>query len=110
MNRLRFSALALGLTLVSGVVGTASFAATLDIMQKNRAFQPKVAEIQAGDTLNISNNDEFTHHLYVQSDSMTYDSGEKEPGQNAAVAFPKAGTFDVLCRIHPKMLLKVTVK
>jgi plastocyanin len=107
---LRFRMAPLGLVLLSALVGTASWAATQEIIQKNRAFQPKTADIQVGDTLQVSNSDEFTHHLYIQSDSMAFDSGEKEPGQSAAIKFTKAGAFDVLCRIHPKMVLKVTVK
>ena len=39
-----------------------------------------------------------------------FDSGDQEPGSKTSVKFPVAGTFDVLCAIHPKMKLTVHVK
>ena len=39
-----------------------------------------------------------------------FDSGDQEPGSKTNIAFPVAGTFDVLCAIHPKMKLTIQVK
>ncbi len=85
-------------------------AAVHSASQRGRAFLPKDLALAAGDQLTIVNDDEFTHQVYVQADGFNFDSGEQEPGKSATITFAKSGAFDVLCRIHPKMKLRVTVK
>ena len=50
------------------------------------------------------------HHAYVDDPEFSFDSGDQEPGAKADIVFTKPGTFDVLCGIHPKMKLVVTVR
>jgi plastocyanin len=80
------------------------------IVQSGRAFHPGEIAINAGDTLHITNNDEFIHQIYIKSDTMNVDTDEKAPGEFVDISFPKSGTFEVHCHIHPKMLLVVHVK
>ena len=80
------------------------------IVQAGRAFKPLEVSINQGETLVFSNRDEFIHQIYVKSDAMTFDSDEQSPGQDVPLKFPAAGTFQVKCHIHPKMLLTVHVK
>lgn len=80
------------------------------IVQSGRAFHPGEVTIPHGTTLTFSNEDEFIHQVYVDSDAFKYDSEEQEPGQVLKITFPNAGTFPVKCHIHPKMLLIVHVK
>jgi len=80
------------------------------IVQNGRAFHPLDVTIHRGDTLTFSNRDEFIHQIFVKSDAMTFDSDEQPPGQDVQLEFPTAGTFEVHCHIHPKMLLTVHVK
>jgi plastocyanin len=80
------------------------------IVQKDRAFEPTQIAIAAGDTLQFTNEDSFLHQIYVNAPKMTYESDEQPPGQSIELPFPTAGTFEVHCHIHPKMLLTVTVK
>lgn len=98
-----------GLMILSALGGVA-FGATGQVVQRNRAFLPKEIEVRPGDTVRISNDDEFSHEVYVDGEGMKFESGEKEPGQFSEIGFPRAGTFEVLCHIHPKMRLRVTVK
>lgn len=84
-------------------------AAVQKASQKGRAFLPKEVTLAVGDQLTIANDDEFTHQVYIQADGFNFDSGEQDPGKAATITFTKAGGFDVLCRIHPKMKLRVTV-
>lgn len=88
----------------------AANAATIQVAQEGRAFKPGEITIHAGDTLQISNKDEFIHQIYVDSSEMSFDSDEQPPGQSISISFPKAGDFNVRCHIHPKMLLVVHVK
>jgi len=92
----------LGFALGSGV--------EVNISQKGRAFLPASIEITKGDTLAIHNDDEYIHQVFVDSQSFKFDSGEQDVGQTVDITFPAAGTFQVLCAIHPKMRLDVVVK
>ncbi len=81
------------------------------VSQKGRQFSPGEMTIKKGDTVLIVNDDaDLRHHAYVDSDTFKFDSGDQEPGSKTSVKFPVAGTFDVLCAIHPKMKLTVHVK
>ena len=97
MNRL-FLALAL--------MPLAAHAADHVVVQKNRHFTPPEILIKAGDSLTFTNDDEFIHQMY--SDGL-FDSDERVPGQTLTQAFPRSGTFEVRCHIHPKMKLAVHV-
>ena len=44
----------------------------------------------------------------MYSDGL-FDSDEKKPGQTLTQTFPRSGTFEVHCHIHPKMKLVVRV-
>lgn len=80
------------------------------VSQKGRAFQPGSLVIGRGDTVTVVNDDsDLTHHAYIESDAFSFDSGDQEPGSRTAITFPKSGTFQVLCGIHPKMKLTVRV-
>jgi plastocyanin len=76
------------------------------IVQKGRRFIPAEISIRRGETLTFTNEDEFIHQIY--SDGL-FDSDEKQPGQNLSEEFPRSGTFEVHCHIHPKMKLVVHV-
>lgn len=80
------------------------------VSQKGRAFQPNSLVITRGDTVMIVNDDsDLLHHVYIESDAFTFDSGDQVPGSRTPVTFDKGGTFLVLCGIHPKMKLIVRV-
>jgi plastocyanin len=86
-------------------------AAQFSISQKGRAFTPLEVTLKRGDALLIVNDDgDFRHHAYVDSDKFSFDSGDQEPGSQTSIVFPMAGTFEVLCAIHPKMKLVVRVQ
>jgi plastocyanin len=80
------------------------------IVQNGRAFHPTEITIAAGTTLDFSNQDDFLHQIYVDTEGFNYDSAEQQPGEVFHITFPNAGTFPVRCHIHPKMLLTVHVK
>ena len=80
------------------------------IVQSGRAFHPNEITLPRGATLDFSNEDEFIHQIYVDTQGFAYDSAEQPPGQTLHITFPDAGTFPIRCHIHPKMLLTVHVK
>jgi plastocyanin len=103
-------AISVGLLLsLTGAAWTAQ--APYVITQKGRAFHPLTITINRGDTLQFFDDDgDLLHHAYVDSDTFNFDSGDQLPGSRTNVVFSVPGTFYVLCGIHPKMKLVVTVK
>ena len=83
---------------------------TTTVSQKNREFAPNRLTITRGTTLHIVNDDDVTHHVYVDSPTMKFDSGEQPIGDTVDLKFDESGTFLVRCAIHPTMRLTVTVK
>src|SRR4051812_26268960 len=81
------------------------------VSQIGRTFKPLELTIQRGETVQIVNDDgDLLHHVYLDSDRFTFDSGDQGPGSRTNITFPLTGTFAVLCAIHPKMKLIVQVK
>jgi len=103
------------LTAAAGLIGAGtlagSAASTYMVSQKGREFQPGNLTIKRGEVITIVNDDaDLRHHAYIDSDKFKFDSGDQEPGSKTNITFSVAGTFDVLCAIHPKMKLTVHVQ
>jgi plastocyanin len=96
--------------LLAACFASGAFAETHKIVQIERSFRPNEISIAAGDKLEFTNQDEFIHQIYVDSDKINYDSAEQAPGEVITIPFPKSGDFPIRCHIHPKMLLTVHVK
>lgn len=99
-----------GLVVLTLFAASAALAATVNVSQKNRKFAPDELQIAAGTTVHIVNDDNVTHHIYVDSPTMKFDSGEQPVGTSVDLVFNTKGSFTVLCAIHPTMHLKVTVQ
>ncbi|WP_115622272.1 hypothetical protein [Afipia felis] len=98
-------------SLVGLLTGAALAVGPYQISQKNRKFQPGQITINRGEALRFINDDgDLLHHAYLKSPEFQFDSGDQKPGSKYEVVFPIAGNFTVLCAIHPKMKLVVTVK
>lgn len=94
---------ALGTLMVSALPQTT-------ISQKGREFHPGEITIKRGDTIQIVNDDaDLLHHAYINSPKFSLNSGDQRPGSITPITFTVAGDFNVLCAIHPKMLLVVHV-
>jgi plastocyanin len=85
-------------------------AETIVVSQRNRRFAPDAGTIARGATLHIVNDDRVTHHIFVDSPEMSFDSGEQPIGAVVDVRFDRVGSFRVQCAIHPTMHLEVTVE
>ena len=96
----------LALILLFAVPAVSFAQSTNTIVQKGRRFLPAEITIRKGETLTVTNDDEFIHQIYSEG---LFDTEEKRPGQNIVESFPRSGTFEVRCHIHPKMKLMVRV-
>ncbi|MES2473049.1 MAG: cupredoxin domain-containing protein [Pseudomonadota bacterium] len=96
----------LALLLMIAIPATAFAQGTNTIAQKGRRFLPAEISIRQGQSITVTNEDEFIHQIYSEG---LFDSEERRPGQNIVESFPRSGTFEVRCHIHPKMKLIVRV-
>ena len=102
---------AFGLTIVLGALAGTAHAAETVVDQKGLKFVPDAVTINAGDTIRFTNSDPFTHDVTIVSpDGTSSDKGLQQHGKDNVVAFPKSGTFSIVCKMHPNMKATVTVK
>ena len=80
------------------------------IAQRDERFHPNRVVLKRGQRLQVTNEDRFVHHVFVEAPDMKYDSGEQRPGRVLAIPFDKPGEFVLECAIHLKMKLRVTVE
>jgi plastocyanin len=81
-----------------GTGSTAPVATTAVSMAKSYRFDPKAIEINAGQTVTWTNNDNFTHTVHV--DGM--DDHKVGRGDSVSIKFDKAGTYHYVCTLHSK--------
>lgn len=88
-----------------------ALAAETVVDQHDLTFVPAAVTINAGDSVRFTDSDHITHNITIQNpDGTTEDKGMDRYGEDISVTFPKAGVFQVHCRIHPLMKMTVTVK
>lgn len=79
------------------------------VFQREITFVPERIELKAGSPVVFVNDDRFGHNVYSETPGADFDIGRQPAGQRTPVVFRRAGTFEVRCRIHPKMRLEVVV-
>lgn len=92
------------------MVGVAFAGNVVEVAQKGKQFNPDEISIEAGTTIKFVNDDTVAHNVYSQDNGLEFNLGSQAPGDSKEIAFPKAGTFEIRCAIHPKMSLTVHVK
>ncbi len=103
--------LALALGAACGLLVTQQIQASgIAVSQKGRMFHPDNLSVARGEVVTFVNDDsDLLHHVFVESETFNFDSGDQEPGSRTPITFTERGTFQVLCGIHPKMKLVVRV-
>lgn len=67
-------------------------------MAKSYRFDPKTIEIEAGQSVTWTNEDNFTHT--VQVDDQKHHKVEQ--GESVSIAFDTPGTYHYICTLHSK--------
>ena len=75
----------LALLLMITIPATAFAQSTNMIAQKGRRFLPAEISIRQGQSITVTNDDEFIHQIYSEG---LFDSEERRPGQNIVESFP----------------------
>ena len=93
---------ALALVLVAAGCGESESSepvATTDVsMAKSYVFEPKVIQIDAGDTVTWTNDDNFTHTVQVDGQ----EDHKVEQGESVSIDFDTPGTYHYVCTLHEK--------
>jgi plastocyanin len=106
-----FATLLVGVAALSGAAAdyVLAQAAEILVVQREITFVPERIEIKTGSPVVFVNEDRFGHNVYSETGGADFDIGRQPAGQRTPVVFRRAGTFEVRCRIHPKMRLEVVV-
>lgn len=96
----------LALTACAGAIA----AETVTVGQKDRQFSTANVSLSAGGSIRFTNDDPFIHQLYSENPDFNFTTDEQATGVPIDVAFPVKGTFQVLCKNHPRMRLTVAVE
>jgi plastocyanin len=65
-------------------------------MVKSYQFDPKTIEIQAGESVTWTNEDNFTHTVQVEGQ----EDHEVGQGESVEIEFDTPGTYDYVCTLH----------
>jgi plastocyanin len=103
-----------GVIVVLGVFApvAVSWAAGQAIDQRNLKFSQSKIAIRRGDTVTFNNDDSVTHNISIRGAADggdTEDLGLQKPGVSVSHRFDHAGVYSIVCGIHPKMRLAVSV-
>jgi plastocyanin len=79
------------------------------VVQRDIDFDAKNVTIRAGGQIVFVNEDRFGHNVFSETAGGEFDIGRQGPNTRVSVPFRRAGTFAVLCRIHPRMSMTVVV-
>lgn len=79
------------------------------VVQRDIDFDVKNVTIRVGGQIVFVNEDRFGHNVFSETAGGEFDVGRQAPNTRIAVPFRRAGTFAVLCRIHPRMSMTVVV-
>lgn len=96
--------------IVISAAGIAVAAGIVKVDQKGLAFSTQRLVVKKGDAVAFMNSDVTSHNILVSGNGVTLNSGLQRPGVSFTAPFAKAGTYQVVCGIHPKMKMTVTVQ
>ena len=76
---------------------------SLQIVQRNKNFQPHVLIVPAGSVVEFPNRDPFFHNVFSLFDGRRFDLGLYEGGASNSARFEHPGVSFLFCNIHPEM-------
>jgi plastocyanin len=86
-----------------------ALATNLTIEQKGRAFSSENVTIKKGGTVTFLNDDSVPHNIMSISPGNEFNLGSQPPGASTDVTFKVAGDLQIICAIHPRMKMTVSV-
>jgi plastocyanin len=94
---LAVAAVALAATGCGGSGQSSEPVATTEVsMAKSYVFEPKVIEVEAGETVTWTNDDNFTHTVQVDGQ----EDHKVEQDESVSITFDTPGTYHYVCTLH----------
>jgi plastocyanin len=81
----------------------------VEMLQKDKLFQPHVVAISLGSTVDLPNLDLIFHNAFSNFSGQPFDVGLYAPRTSKAVTFRHAGIVRVFCNIHATMSAIIAV-
>jgi plastocyanin len=75
----------------------------LQLVQRNKNFQPHVMVVPSGSIVEFPNRDPFFHNVFSLFDGKRFDLGLYEGGSSNSAHFEHPGVSFLFCNIHPEM-------
>lgn len=79
------------------------------VHQKGRAFSAGAMTVARGEPVVFLNDDTVPHNIMSMTADNAFDLGAQPPGSATPVSFDRAGVVVVICAIHPRMRMVITV-
>jgi plastocyanin len=102
MTRILSPAVAAAVLVAAGCGGSGGssepVATTQVRMAKSYKFEPKAIQIDAGDTVTWTNDDNFTHTVQVDG----REDHEVDRGASVSITFDTPGTYHYVCTLHER--------
>jgi plastocyanin len=92
-------------TLLTVAVGPASPI----VRQKGRVFSLENIKVTRGQQVLFLNDDTVPHNIMSNTADNEFDLGSQPPGSEVPVSFDRVGIVAVICAIHPRMHMTITV-
>ncbi len=73
------------------------------VSQKDKQFEPRLAVVSTGSTIDFPNYDRVFHNVFSLSTPKSFDLGLYRKGKSKSVSFEQPGLVQVYCNIHPHM-------
>jgi plastocyanin len=80
------------------------------VHQKGRVFSVGTMTLAPGEQVVFLNDDTVPHNIMSDTPGSAFDLGSQSPGSATPVSFDKIGDVAVLCAIHPRMQMTITIK
>ena len=91
-------------------MSVAAYAAAEQVItQKGRAFSAPALTMKKGGTVVFLNDDTVPHNIMSMSKGNEFNLGSQAPGSSTPVVFNEIGDVAVICAIHPRMKMAVTI-
>jgi plastocyanin len=79
------------------------------IAQRNEQFDPQVAAVTTGSTIDFPNADPYFHNVFSLSSAATFNLGRFRSGESRSRQFTNPGIVKVVCQIHAQMNASIVV-
>lgn len=81
----------------------------ITIEQRNGQFEPDLAVVPVGSTVQFPNSDPIFHNVFSLSHAKQFDLGFYPKGKSKSVTFDHPGVVQVYCHIHANMYAAIVV-